>query len=176
MSNTSNEIIRMIENAESNHHCIRPITSAQKQYAYRCVKKGTFVRTFRNLYARTEYWKKLYPSEKMRHIAISLMEIYPEWKFTGTTAAALLGYDIVENYDYVEDGSDNIQRNFSSSVSSTKIYIRSSVHKSANDIRICIGLCEHAKSRMVQVMTCALCSRVEIMVDVSLRFRIQVTG
>ena len=133
MSNTSNEIIRMIENAESNHQCIRPITSAQKQYAYRCVKKGTFVRTFRNLCARTEYWQKLYPSEKMRHIAISLMEIYPEWKFTGPTAAALLGYDIVENYDYVEDGSDNIQRNFSSSVSSTKIYIRSSVHKSAND-------------------------------------------
>ena len=133
MSNTSNEIIRMIENAESNHQCIRPITSAQKQYAYRCVKKGTFVRTFRNLCARTEYWQKLYPSEKMRHIAISLMEIYPEWKFTGLTAAALLGYDIVENYDDVEDGSDNIQCNFSPSVSSTKIYIRSSVHKSAND-------------------------------------------
>jgi len=123
----------MIENAESNHQCIRPITSAQKQYAYRCVKKGTFVRTFRNLCARTEYWQKLYPSEKMRHIAISLMEIYPEWKFTGLTAAALLGYDIVENYDDVEDGSDNIQCNFSPSVSSTKIYIRSSVHKSAND-------------------------------------------
>ena len=74
-ANTST--IGMVSNAEQERTCIRPVTNAQRQYIKRRVKSGTFVRTFRNLYAQTEYWQKLYTSERIRHVALSLMDIYP---------------------------------------------------------------------------------------------------
>lgn len=133
MPKTNNETIRMIRDAEIEHRCILPINSAQKQYAYRCVKKGTFVRTFRNLYSQTDYWQKLYTSERIRHVALSLMDLYPDWKFTVTSGAALLGYDVVEDYDALFVGGKYDSHNTNLQTLPTQIYIRSKTNKSTHD-------------------------------------------
>ena len=133
MPKINNEMIRMIRDAEIEHRCILPINSAQKQYAYRRVKSGTFVRTFRNLYAQTEYWQKLYTSERIRHVALSLMDIYPDWKFTVTSGAALLGYDVVEDYDMLFVGSKYDSQNTNLQTLPTQIYIRSKTNRSTHD-------------------------------------------
>lgn len=133
MPKTNNETIRMIRDVEIEHRCILPINAAQKQYAYRCVKSGTFVRTFRNLYARTEYWQKLYTSERIRHVALSLMDLYPDWKFTVTSGAALLGYDVVEDYDTLLVGSKHDLQKTNLQTLPTQIYIRSKTNKSTHD-------------------------------------------
>ncbi|EIK85663.1 AMP-dependent synthetase [Gardnerella greenwoodii] len=130
-ANTS--IISMVSNAEQEHTCIRPVTNAQKQYLKKRVKKGTFVRTFRNLYSQTDYWQRLYTSERIRHVALSLMEIYPEWKFTVTSGAALLGYDVVEDYDALFVGSKYDSQNTNLQTLPTQIYIRSKTNKSTHD-------------------------------------------
>lgn len=133
MPKTNNGTIRMIRDAEIEHRCILPINAAQKQYAYRCVKSGTFVRTFRNLYAQTEYWQKLYTSERIRHVALSLIDLYPDWKFTVTSGAALLGYDVVEDYDTLFVGSKYDSQKMNLQTLPTQIYIRSKINKSTHD-------------------------------------------
>lgn len=133
MPKTNKEMIHMIRDAEIEHRCIIPIHAAQKQYAYRRVKNGTFVRTFRNLYSQTEYWQKLYTSERIRHVALSLMDIYPDWKFTVTSGAALLGYDVVEDYDALFAGSKYDSHNTNLQTLPTQIYIRSKTNKSTHD-------------------------------------------
>ena len=133
MPKTNNEMIRMIRDAEIEHRCIIPIHAAQKQYAYRRVKNGTFVRTFRNLYAQTEYWGKLYTPERIRHIVLSLMELYPDWKFTVTSGAVLLGYNVVEDYDALFAGGEYDSQNINLQTQPTQIYIRSKTNKSAHD-------------------------------------------
>ncbi len=133
MPKTNNEMIRMIRDAEIEHRCIIPIHAAQKQYAYRRVKNGTFVRTFRNLYAQTEYWGKLYTPERIRHIVLSLMELYPDWKFTVTSGAVLFGYNVVEDYDVLFAGGEYDSQNSNLQTQPTQIYIRSKTNKSAHD-------------------------------------------
>lgn len=133
MPKTNNETIRMIRDAEIEHRCILPISAAQKQYVYRRVKSGIFLRTFRNLYARTDYWEKLYTPERIRHIALSLMDLYPDWKFTGSTGAALLGYNVVENYDASFAGVDYASQSINLQTQPTHIYIRSKTNKSVHD-------------------------------------------
>lgn len=130
-ANTST--ISMVSSAEQERTCIRPVTNAQKQYLKKRVKNGTFVRTFRNLYAQTEYWQKLYTSERIRHVALSLMDIYPDWKFTVTSGAALLGYDVVEDYDALFAGSKYDSHNTNLQTLPTQIYIRSKTNKSTHD-------------------------------------------
>ena len=130
-ANTS--IISMVSNAEQEHTCIRPVTNAQKQYLKKRVKKGTFVRTFRNLYSQTDYWQRLYTSERIRHVALSLMDIYPDWKFTVTSGAALLGYDVVEDYDMLFVGSKYDSQNTNLQTLPTQIYIRSKTNRSTHD-------------------------------------------
>lgn len=130
-ANTST--IGMVSNAEQERTCIRPVTNAQRQYIKRRVKSGTFVRTFRNLYAQTEYWQKLYTSERIRHVALSLMDIYPDWKFTVTSGAALLGYDVVEDYDMLFVGSKYDSQNTNLQTLPTQIYIRSKTNRSTHD-------------------------------------------
>lgn len=130
-ANTST--IGMVSNAEQERTCIRPVTNAQRQYLKRRVKSGTFVRTFRNLYAQTEYWQKLYTSERIRHVALSLMDIYPDWKFTVTSGAALLGYDVVEDYDMLFVGSKYDSQNTNLQTLPTQIYIRSKTNRSTHD-------------------------------------------
>ena len=130
-ANTS--IISMVSNAEQEHTCIRPVTNAQKQYLKKRVKNGTFVRTFRNLYSQTDHWQRLYTSERIRHVALSLMDIYPDWKFTVTSGAALLGYDVVEDYDTLFVGSKYDSQNTNLQTLPTQIYIRSKTNKSTHD-------------------------------------------
>ena len=125
--------ISMVSNAEQEHKCIRPVTNAQKQYLKKRVKKGTFVRTFRNLYAQTDYWQRLYTSERIRHVALSLMDIYPDWKFTVTSGAALLGYDVVEDYDTLFVGSKYDSQKTNLQTLPTQIYVRSTTNKSTHD-------------------------------------------
>ena len=129
----STSTIRMISNAEQERTCIRPVTNAQKQYLKKRVKSGIFLRTFRNLYAQTEYWQKLYTSERIRHIALSLMDLYPDWKFTGSTGAALLGYNVVENYDALFVGDDCASQGINLQTLPTQIYVRSTTNKSTHD-------------------------------------------
>ncbi|WP_427877491.1 AMP-dependent synthetase [Gardnerella sp. 2492-Sm] len=129
----STSTIRMISNAEQERTCIRPVTNAQKQYLKKRVKSGIFLRTFRNLYAQTEYWQKLYTSERIRHIALSLMDLYPDWKFTGSTGAALLGYNVVENYDASFAGDDCASQGINLQTLPTQIYVRSTTNKSTHD-------------------------------------------
>ena len=125
--------ISMVSNAEQERTCIRPVTNAQKQYLKKRVKKGTFVRTFRNLYAQTDYWQRLYTSERIRHVALSLMDIYPDWKFTVTSGAALLGYDVVEDYDTLFVGSKYDSQKTNLQTLPTQIYVRSTTNKSTHD-------------------------------------------
>ena len=133
MIEVNTSIIRMISNAEQERTCIRPVTNAQKQYLKKRVKKGTFVRTFRNLYAQTDYWQRLYTSERIRHVALSLMDIYPDWKFTVTSGAALLGYDVVEDYDTLFVGSKYDSQKTNLQTLPTQIYVRSTTNKSTHD-------------------------------------------
>ena len=133
MIEVNTSIIRMISNAEQERTCIRPVTNAQKQYLKKRVKKGAFVRTFRNLYAQTDYWQRLYTSERIRHVALSLMDIYPDWKFTVTSGAVLLGYDVVEDYDTLFVGSKYDSQKTNLQTLPTQIYVRSTTNKSTHD-------------------------------------------
>ena len=117
------------ENAEQEKRCIYATDVNQHQSLIRQVKAGTFVRTFRNLYARKEYWEKLYLHEKIRHIAIPLMELHSNWKFTASTAAALIGYQVVENYDDPNCG----YKKGKVSNPATQIYISCENYKSNTD-------------------------------------------
>lgn len=117
------------ENAEKEKRCIYATDVNQHQSLIRQVKAGTFVRTFRNLYARKDYWEKLYLHEKIRHIAIPLMERHSNWKFTASTAAALIGYQVVENYD----DPDYVHKKGNVSYPATQIYISCGSYKSNTD-------------------------------------------
>ena len=130
----------LLEKAEFEHRCFHPTSNSQRQFAYRCTKVGTLVRVFPGLYARTEYWQNLYTAEQIRHIAFSLIDIHPDWKFTGVTAAALIGYDVVNDYnhitydyktDYKSDKNHDRAKKLQSNL--TPIYVRTVTRKSAND-------------------------------------------
>lgn len=173
-ANTST--ISMVSSAEQERTCIRPVTNAQKQYLKKRVKNGTFLRTFRNLYSQTEYWQKLYTSERIRHVVLSLMDIYPDWKFTVTSGAALLGYDVVEDYDalfvvanmiHIIPIYKHFQRRFIFDQKLTNL---------RTIIRNCIVFEQPEVSRMLLATTCALCRRVASMMVSLLHFRIQATG
>lgn len=130
----------MLEKAEFEHRCFHPISNSQRQCVYRYTRAGSLVRVFPGLYARTEYWQNLYTAEQIRHIAFSLMDIHPDWKFTGVTAAALIGYDVVNDYDHItydyktdyktDKNSDCVKMLPSQSI---PIYVRTITRKSAND-------------------------------------------
>ena len=130
----------LLEKAEFEHRCFHPICNSQRQCAYRYTKAGMLVRVFPGLYARTEYWQNLYTAEQIRHIAFSLMDIHPDWKFTGVTAAALIGYDVVNDYDHItydcktdykSDKNHDCAKKLQSNL--TPIYVRTVTRKSAND-------------------------------------------
>lgn len=130
----------MLEKAEFEHRCFHPISNSQRQCAYRYTRAGSLVRVFSGLYARTEYWQNLYTAEQIRHIAFSLMDIHPDWKFTGVTAAALIGYDVVNDYDHITydyktDNKTYKNRDCAKMLQSqsTPIYVRTMTRKSAND-------------------------------------------
>lgn len=88
-------IYQKIMEDEQEGRCYHPTEHVLRQAIYRKKKESKLMRTYPGLYARNDYWEKLYPVERMRHIALPLMDLHPEWKFTSLTAAAMLGYQVV---------------------------------------------------------------------------------
>lgn len=133
-------INELFSDSEQNKRCFVPRTNAERQAIQRLLKRGEVVRVYRNLYARAEYWKGLYESEKIRHIALSIIDLQPDLKLTSSSAAALLGYQVMKDYDSekARNAAGSSARNAAGSCknpnctneSATKIYVRSKNRKS----------------------------------------------
>ncbi len=119
--------------SEQNKRCFTPRNNAERSAIQRLLKRGEVVRVYRNLYARKEYWSSLYESEKICHIAVSLIDIHPDWQLTSSTSAAMLGYQVMKDYDNEQDCANNADAREGLTCtkgSDIKIYIRSANRKS----------------------------------------------
>lgn len=130
---TNLHINDLFSDSEQNKRCFAPKNNAERSAIQRLLKRGVVVRAYKNLYARAEYWNSLYESEKIRHIAASLIDIHPDWKLTSSSSAAMLGYQVMKDYDSEIDcasNADSSEKSVCAKGSSTKIYIRSANRKS----------------------------------------------
>ncbi|MDK7084940.1 hypothetical protein QP360_03695 [Gardnerella leopoldii] len=67
----------LFSNSEQNKRCFAPKTNAERKAVQRSSQRGEAVRVYKNLYMRKEYWNSLYEAEKIRHIALSIIESHP---------------------------------------------------------------------------------------------------
>lgn len=93
----------LLDKAESERRCAYGSDDNERRALRRRSDAGLLVSPYRNVYARTGYWKGLDPIERTRHVARALARLHPRWVFAGTTAACFLGYD--HGYGLHRDGS-----------------------------------------------------------------------
>lgn len=72
---------------------MRPFWDTDIKVVVRRVKQGSIVRVHRGLYAGKEYWDRLDPHERLRHILRSLSQWHERWAFCGASAAVMHGLD-----------------------------------------------------------------------------------
>ncbi|MFP1718194.1 AMP-dependent synthetase [Gardnerella leopoldii] len=116
---------------------------------------------YKNLYMRKEYWNSLYEAEKIRHIALSIIESHPDCKLTASTASALLGYQVSKDYDSEKNCYDNAflsKKKNCVDARDTKIYIRSNKRKSNkynNQLKVIpsVGYEQNGMSDDVRILT-----------------------
>ena len=119
------------------------------------------MRVYKNLYMRKEYWNSLYEAEKIRHIALSIIESHPDCKLTASTASALLGYQVSKDYDSEKNCYDNAflsKKKNCVDARDTKIYIRSNKRKSNkynNQLKVIpsVGYEQNGMSDDVRILT-----------------------
>ena len=119
------------------------------------------MRVYKNLYMRKEYWNSLYEAEKIRHIALSIIESHPDCKLTASTASALLGYQVSKDYDSEKNCYDNAflsKKKNCADARDTKIYIRSNKRKSNkynNQLKVIpsVGCEQNGMSDDVRILT-----------------------
>ena len=119
------------------------------------------MRVYKNLYMRKEYWNSLYEAEKIRHIALSIIESHPDCKLTASTASALLGYQVSKDYDNEKNCYDNAflgKKKNCADARDTKIYIRSNKRKSSkynNQLKVIpsVGYEQNGMSDDVRILT-----------------------
>ncbi|WP_231880200.1 AMP-dependent synthetase [Gardnerella sp. 30-4] len=110
---------------------------------------------------RKEYWNSLYEAEKIRHIALSIIESHPDCKLTASTASALLGYQVSKDYDSEKNCYDNAflsKKKNCVDARDTKIYIRSNKRKSNkynNQLKVIpsVGYEQNGMSDDVRILT-----------------------
>ncbi|PWG65045.1 CTP synthase [Bifidobacterium callitrichidarum] len=90
---THHVLDQLISDAERNLRCFYPPTNTLRQAVLVRVRNGYVTRTFRNAYARTDYWKSLNAAEQSRHIIRTLSLQFPNRVFAGLSAAAILQLD-----------------------------------------------------------------------------------
>ncbi|MFU9935056.1 AMP-dependent synthetase [Gardnerella leopoldii] len=119
------------------------------------------MRVYKNLYMRKEYWNSLYEAEKIRHIALSIIESHPDCKLTASTASALLGYQVSKDYDREKNYYDNVflsKKKNCADARDTEIYIRSNKRKSNkynNQLKVIpsVGYEQNGMSDDVRILT-----------------------
>lgn len=83
----------LIAKAQRDRCCMRPFWDTDIKVVVRRVKQGSIVRVHRGLYAGKEYWDRLDPHERLRHILRSLSQWHERWAFCGASAAVMHGLD-----------------------------------------------------------------------------------
>lgn len=83
----------LIAKAQRDRCCMRPFWDTDIKVVARRVKQGSIVRVHRGLYAGKEYWDRLDPHERLRHILRSLSQWHERWAFCGASAAVMHGLD-----------------------------------------------------------------------------------
>lgn len=151
----------LFSNSEQNKRCFAPKTNAERKAVQRSSQRGEAVRVYKNLYMRKEYWNSLYEAEKIRHIALSIIESHPDCKLTASTASALLGYQVSKDYDSEKNCYDNAflsKKKNCVDARDTKIYIRSNKRKSNkynNQLKVIpsVGYEQNGMSDDVRILT-----------------------
>lgn len=151
----------LFSNSEQNKCCFAPKTNAERKAVQRSAQRGEAVRVYKNLYMRKEYWNSLYEAEKIRHIALSIIESHPDCKLTASTASALLGYQVSKDYDSEKNCYDNAflsKKKNCVDARDTKIYIRSNKRKSNkynNQLKVIpsVGYEQNGMSDDVRILT-----------------------
>ncbi|EIK79072.1 hypothetical protein CGSMWGv6420B_01876 [Gardnerella vaginalis 6420B] len=151
----------LFSNSEQNKRCFAPKTNAERKAVQRSSQRGEAVRVYKNLYMRKEYWNSLYEAEKIRHIALSIIESHPDCKLTASTASALLGYQVSKDYDSEKNCYDNTflsKKKNCADARDTKIYIRSNKRKSNkynNQLKVIpsVGYEQNGMSDDVRILT-----------------------
>lgn len=151
----------LFSNSEQNKCCFAPKTNAERKAVQRSAQRGEAVRVYKNLYMRKEYWNSLYEAEKIRHIALSIIESHPDCKLTASTASALLGYQVSKDYDREKNYYDNVflsKKKNCVDARDTKIYIRSNKRKSNkynNQLKVIpsVGYEQNGMSDDVRILT-----------------------
>lgn len=134
------ELERLQAEAEYNRRCFQPATDAARKAVARRVRDGYLIRAHRNVYVRAEYWGKLNPAEKARHIIRTLSRQYPNWIFSGISAAAMLGLEYHwqlhrEQMVYIASKSGNASRtnDHLQRISMTDAPVCEVIHRRADD-------------------------------------------
>ncbi len=86
--------------AENQGSCFMASNTLSRKTLRKHLESRYLIEPYYGLYARREHWENLWHNERICHIATSLTQKIQikEWKFTGETAAALLGLDVVKEY------------------------------------------------------------------------------
>ena len=85
-----NDIEQLRIEGERGRRCFYPNNHLQQQALAARLHGGQFIRPYRNMYARSEYWHALPPPEQARHIIRAMSHQYPNRVFAGLSAAAML--------------------------------------------------------------------------------------
>ena len=86
-------LLLLIAKAQQERRCIRPFWDTDVKVIERRVKHGSIVRVHRGLYAVKDYWERLDPHERLRHIIRSLEQWHEKWLFCGASAAVMHGLE-----------------------------------------------------------------------------------
>lgn len=96
----NSKLLSDILNAESHNSCLMASYTKCRKSLRTYLKSNNLVEPYRGLYALSNYWQRLSYKDKVLHIAIPLTQKIKikEWKFTGETAAALKGFEVIKLY------------------------------------------------------------------------------
>lgn len=84
---TREECKKRLEFAEYRGLCVAPTNRAETNRFTYLKRKGELVSPYPGLYASSEVWKRLLPSQRVRRVMRTLGHLHPSWIFVGASAA-----------------------------------------------------------------------------------------
>lgn len=89
---------QQLDYAEKNKLCVTAQSALDLKRLHRAVVSGPLVETAPKTFARTSYWNKLKPANRMLHLMRSLQKLHPDWIFAGPSAAVAYGFAVSNRY------------------------------------------------------------------------------
>ncbi|KAB8293628.1 CTP synthase [Bifidobacterium avesanii] len=82
-----------MDEAQRERRCAVGRTDADRRALARRAAAGELIGPYRNLYARSDYWRGLQTTQRTIHVVRALALLHPDWVFAGLTAATIHGFD-----------------------------------------------------------------------------------